>query len=313
MRLKSVLYTFAYISGRREYYLSYSIFIFITETESHKQVAQKLGDANLPRPWSRHSTKKDTKAVITSDANDHPRGKGKGDNAKDIDDPKLKDFLQVMQPRVKSKLWGNDTSFVESNDNNGNSQATLNKEIQGTLVANHPILSNSQVEDDGIPPNNPQSDKSHDGLMSDMDYFKSKVTTEWSDSDSSDDENNDSESADEDDKDNHSHASEREETPKSGAQELQVVEGKEDTFQEDAANDKSQVNATEEEGQSSNPEDKKQLSESCRLFVRNLPYTTTYFLKLSYGCMFHICLPTFPIIIFLQNQCLIFYITNIFQ
>jgi multiple RNA-binding domain-containing protein 1 len=281
-------------------------------------VAQKLGDANLPRPWSRHSTKKDTKVVTTPDANDHARPKGKGDNAKDIDDPKLKDFLQVMQPRVKSKLWGNDTSFVESNDNNGNSQATLNKEIQGTLVANHPILSNSQVEDDGIPPNNPQSDKSHDGLMSDMDYFKSKVTTEWSDSDDSsddenDDENSDSESADEDDKDNHSHASEREETPKSGAQELQVVEGKEDTFQEDAANDKSQVNATEVEGLSSNPEDKKQVSESCRLFVRNLPYTTTYFLKLSYGCMFHICLPTFPIIIFLQNQCLIFYITNIFQ
>jgi multiple RNA-binding domain-containing protein 1 len=141
--------------------------------------------------------------------------------------------------------------------------------------------------------------------MSDMDYFKSKVTTEWSDSDSSDDENNDSESADEDDKDNHSHASEREETPKSGAQELQVVEGKEDTFQEDAANDKSQVNATEVEGLSSNPEDKKQVSESCRLFVRNLPYTTTYFLKLSYRCMFHICLPTFPIIIFLQNECLL--------
>ncbi|MCI05395.1 multiple RNA-binding domain-containing protein 1-like, partial [Trifolium medium] len=140
-------------------------------------VAQKRGDANLPRPWSRHSTKKDNK-VITPDANNHARAKGQGNNSKDIDskdidDPKLKDFLQVMQPRAKSKLWGNDTSFAS---NDGNSQATLNKEIEGTLVANHPILSDSQV--DGIPPNNPESDKSrelkHDGLISDMDYFKSK-------------------------------------------------------------------------------------------------------------------------------------------
>ncbi|CAJ2633159.1 multiple RNA-binding domain-containing protein 1 [Trifolium pratense] len=252
------------------------------------EVAQKQGDANLPRPWSRHSTKKDNKdnKVITPDANNHARAKGQGDNSKDIDDPKLKDFLQVMQPRAKSKLWGNDTSFAS---NDGNSQATLNKETEGTLVANHPILSNSQV--DGIPPNNPESDKSrelkHGGLISDMDYFKSKVTTEWSDSESSDDENNDenndSESDDEDDKDNHSHATKREEncgnypsekTPRSGAQELEV-EGKEDTFQEDVANDKSQVNVTEEGEQSSNPEDKKEVSESCRLFVRNLPYTTT--------------------------------------
>ncbi|MCI50598.1 multiple RNA-binding domain-containing protein 1-like, partial [Trifolium medium] len=91
--------------------------------------------------------------------------------------------------------------------------------------------------------------------------------------------NSDSESADDDDKDNRSPASEREENcgnnpsernPRRGAQELDL-EGQEDTFGEDVANDKSQVTATEEDEKLSNPEVKKEVSESCRLFVRNLP------------------------------------------
>ncbi|MCH80807.1 multiple RNA-binding domain-containing protein 1-like, partial [Trifolium medium] len=149
--------------------------------------------------------KKDNK-VITPDAKNHARAKGQEDNSKDIDDPKLQDILQVMQPRTKSKMWANDT--------------TVSRELK------------------------------HDGVMSDMDYFKSKVTTEWSDSESSDDENDnvnsDSESADDDDKDNRGPASEREENCgnnpsernlRSGAQELDL-EGQEDTFGEDVANDK---------------------------------------------------------------------------
>jgi len=247
---------------------------------STKQVAQKLGDANLPRPRSRHSRKKDNN-VITPDVNNHARAKGDIDNSMDIADPKLREFLQVMQPRATSKLWANDTS-VAAND--GSNQATLNKETKSTSVTNHPILSDSQVDE---LPNNPKSHKKREGVISDMDYFKSKVTTEWSDSESSDDDNgddnSDSASSDDDDKDKHSHATEHEEnrgnnpserTPRSGAQELDL-EGQENTVGKDVANDKSQVNATNEEEQLSNPEDKKGVSEPCRLFVINLPYSTT--------------------------------------
>jgi len=215
--------------------------------------------------------------VTTPGAKNHARAKGQEENSKKIDDPKLQDFLQVMQPRAKSKLWENETTVVS---NDGNNQATLNKETNGTSIANHPILSDRQVV--GLP-NNPESDKSrelkHDGVMSDIDYFKNKETTNWSDSESSDDGNNnvtrDSEFAVDDDKDNRSSASEREENcgnnpsernPGSGAQELNL-EGQEDTFREDVANDKSQVTATEEEEKLSNPEVKKEVSESCRLFV----------------------------------------------
>ncbi|RHN72216.1 putative nucleotide-binding alpha-beta plait domain-containing protein [Medicago truncatula] len=220
-------------------------------------VAQKRGDANLPCPWSWHSIKKDNK-VITPGAKNHARAKGQEDNSKDIDDLKLQDFLQVMQPRAKSKLWANETTVVS---NDGNNQATLNKETNGTSIANYPILSDRQVV--GLP-NNPESDKSrelnHDGVMSDIDYFKNKVTTDWSDSESSDDGNDnvtsDSEFAVHDDKDNRSPASECEEN----------CEGQEDIFGEDVANDKSQGTATEEEEKLSNPEVKKEVPESCRLF-----------------------------------------------
>lgn len=289
---------------------------------STKQVAQKLGDANLPRPWSRYSTKKDKK--VTTPENKHDMAKGHGENSKDIvdiDDPQLQDFLQVMQPRVKSKLWANDTSIVSNVDNN---QAILNKESKGTAVAIHPILGQSGSLVDGFP-NNPEPNKPHelerDELISDMDYFKSRVTKEWSDSESSsdedDDDNNDSARAAADDKDNHSHDSEHEEnncnnpserTPRNGAQESDL-DGQDDAIGEDVANDMVQVNATEQGGQLSNAEDEKGVFESCRLFVRNLPYTTTYvytslFLKFSYGCMSGIILPTFPINFSPEKECL---------
>ena len=32
------------------------------------------------------------------------------EKGKEIDDPRLQEFLQVMQPRAKSKLWENDYS-----------------------------------------------------------------------------------------------------------------------------------------------------------------------------------------------------------
>ncbi|KAL6513380.1 hypothetical protein OROGR_020866 [Orobanche gracilis] len=85
-----------------------------------------------------------------------------------------------------------------------------------------------------------------------------------------------------DDKDNHNHVSEHEENcdknpseriPRKGAQELDL-EGQEDRRGEGVARDEAGGNATEQEGQSSNPEDARGVFKSCRLFVRNLPYTT---------------------------------------
>jgi len=85
-----------------------------------KQVARKLGDENLPRPWGRHSKKKGEKRTAP-DVGKPARAKGRQENLNDsvdFDDPQLQDFLQVMQPRVNSKMWANDTSGSTSVGNN---------------------------------------------------------------------------------------------------------------------------------------------------------------------------------------------------
>ncbi|KAL6499990.1 hypothetical protein OROGR_027900 [Orobanche gracilis] len=245
------------------------------------EVALKPGDANLPRPWSRHSRKKDNE-VTTPEANKHVRAKGQGDKPKDIvdmDDPQLQDFLQVMQPRAMSKLWANDTSIVSNASNN---RAISNKASKGTPDAIHHISVESASVVEGLP-NNPKPNRSreveHHEVISDTDYFKSRVTSEWSDSED-DSDNNDSICIDDDDKDNRSHASEHEENCDKNPYKrilrkcsLEIdIAGKKDSCGEGVARDKAQVNATEQEP--SNPEDARGVFDSCRLFVRNLPYTT---------------------------------------
>uniref|UniRef100_A0A0R0GQ05 RRM domain-containing protein n=1 Tax=Glycine max TaxID=3847 RepID=A0A0R0GQ05_SOYBN len=221
------------------------------------EVARKHGDANLPRPWSRHSKKEDDK-VTAPDLEKPSRAKGQGENSKggvgdDVDDPQLQDFLQVMQPRVKSKMWANDTSIVT---NVGNKQAMPNKDNDGASVASD---QSGSFEDGFLEDSEPN--KSHeperDEVISDMDYFKSRVTKEWSDSESSDDEDDDDDndsSCIDNDRDDHSDAGEDDENcdPRM-----------------------TQVNVTEQGGQLSKSEDNKGVFDSCRLFVRNLPYMTT--------------------------------------
>ncbi|KAK7301425.1 hypothetical protein RJT34_12289 [Clitoria ternatea] len=232
------------------------------------EVAQKHGDANLPRPWSRYSKKNNE--VTTQNVKKPSKAKGQRHSSKDNvdnDDPQLKDFLKVMQPRAKSKMWANDTS-IETNA--GNNQATSKKGNKGTSVAIH--QSGSLVDDvPKISEPNESCEPEHDEVISDMDYFKSRVTKEWSGSESSDVEDDD----DNDDKDNHCLASEDEENcnPRNGAQVLDQ-EGQEDACGYDVTHESSQVNATEQRGKLSKP-DEKGVFESCRLFVRNLPYTTT--------------------------------------
>jgi multiple RNA-binding domain-containing protein 1 len=87
------------------------------------QLAQSIGDPNLPRPWSRHSEgsskfkpKSDDEEPTTSvNATGLGFTKTQGSKAKNLDDelgndPQLREFIEVMQPRSKSKLWANDTT-----------------------------------------------------------------------------------------------------------------------------------------------------------------------------------------------------------
>ncbi|KAK7385142.1 hypothetical protein VNO78_30854 [Psophocarpus tetragonolobus] len=248
------------------------------------EVARKHGDENLPRPWSRYSKKKEEKeTTLDVDKQDGAKERGKilkGGVGVDVDNPELEEFLQVMQPRVKSKMWANDTTVAT---NVGDNQAMSNKDnVGGSVVVDQSVSSEDKSLDNSDPRKSlePERDEvERDEVISNMDYFKSKVTKEWSDSEGSDDDDdkdNDSSCIDNDNKNDHSDASEDEENcdTRIGAREVDL-EGEEDTNGEDITHQKAQVKVTEQRGELSNPEDEKKVFDSCRLFVRNLPYTTT--------------------------------------
>ncbi|KAJ7554372.1 hypothetical protein O6H91_06G137600 [Diphasiastrum complanatum] len=87
------------------------------------EIAQPIGDPNLPRPWSRHSQGSSAYQKSHSASQDMPDltakdGTGKKEKLgeskgvrKEADDPQLLEFLQVMQRRSRTKLWANDTSL----------------------------------------------------------------------------------------------------------------------------------------------------------------------------------------------------------
>ncbi|KAF7803955.1 multiple RNA-binding domain-containing protein 1 [Senna tora] len=266
------------------------------------EVARKVGDPNIPPSWSRYSRKKDEK--VAQDGKKHAENgsvakkKGVGKNLKesiDIDDPQLQEFLQVTEPRSKSKMWANDTLAVL--DNTSVKQKIAENKSKDISVPVDAEVVRSGSLDDGFS-NNHISDKTnnlvYDDVISDMEYFKSRVTKKWSDSESSDDDedDNNASSSDDDDKENDSHGSEGEEdcdnkylkrAGRSGAQNLDPsdqkdISGEADDHEkaevEDLSN-RSGNNVPEQGGSLSCLEDEKGVLESCRLFVRNLPYTAT--------------------------------------
>ena len=74
------------------------------------QDAWELGNARIPRPWSWYTKEKEKlnekKNLVSS--GQIKTGKKSASKTNVIDDPKLLEFLHVMQPQSKSKCWMND-------------------------------------------------------------------------------------------------------------------------------------------------------------------------------------------------------------
>ncbi|BAT80494.1 hypothetical protein VIGAN_03008200 [Vigna angularis var. angularis] len=251
---------------------------FLRTSKITCEVARKLGMKIFLVHGVAIRRKKTTKGLCRMWGNLAKGWKENLKNGVDVDDPQLPDFLQVMQPRVNSKMWANDTSGLTSV---GNNRAVSNKDNEGASVS----TDDSGSLEDGFLDISEPSGKSHepdrDEVISYMDYFKSRVTKEWSDSESSHEDNhgnddNDASSNDNDDKDDNSSVNEdgKRSHPRNHAREVDV-EGKEDTSREKVTHEKSQLNVIEHGSRLSKTEDVKGVFESCRLFVRNLPYTTT--------------------------------------
>ncbi|CAH9138526.1 unnamed protein product [Cuscuta epithymum] len=89
------------------------------------EIAHKVGDPKISRPWSRYSLEKHEilskrKISMGSEGSKGAQAHGGTSRAKkkDVlnDNPEFQEFLQVMQSRKKSKLWANDSLAFTSLD-----------------------------------------------------------------------------------------------------------------------------------------------------------------------------------------------------
>lgn len=188
-------------------------------------------------------------------------GKNSSQMGKENDDHQLEEFLQVMQPRTKSKLWANDTLGVapaDQNDKASKKQTRTKKEVSEKLVPVHDEINDTnkrEKESLNSPVAENSGDLVHDEVVSAMEYIKSKVKKNWSDSESSDDDDDDKESLKKTMENHDVH----EVDPK----------GENDTVRQDVP--EGGVNSS-----TSGEDAIEEALETGRLFVRNLPYAATY-------------------------------------
>lgn len=205
------------------------------------EIARKVGDENAPRPWSRHSLKKEENGGKSSNK--------KGKKEQDVDDPMREEFLDVML-RGKSKIWSNDTSVAPS--------------VKVAKKADEPVVVSS-----GAAERSSDTEKSKKRNVvaptddvDDLEYFKSRVKKNLSDSDSDSESGSDEDKADDGDDDADTRIS--------------PVDGDDDEVEEGGDEDAMEVEE-EDDGklaQDSKP-DSDDVLQTGRLFVRNLPYTAT--------------------------------------
>ncbi len=335
------------------------------------QLAQPIGASNLGRPWSRHSKgssafDKSHTPIISEDLTisgrvDKERSKHKETKSSDNieNDPQLNEFLEVMQPRNKAKLWANDTTISNAAKSETGSKLGRLEKQRGEVSGKKPALEVKTVEgvlrrvpigkgkggdqllqthlryegtdddesdedDDELYEEAPVLDlevegtKAHSGAdpkdlmtldkdpivenaaVSDLDYMKARVKGgDWS----SDDEGNTD--ADETNFRKESSKSESETSCSEGEEEevedheedvhmtdapTKVVIAKEDSELKDDSgirNRESQirVDTGAPDGQETivevEAEEQESVSETGRLFVRNLPYTARYYFPTS--------------------------------
>ncbi|KAF5205644.1 Multiple rna-binding domain-containing protein, partial [Thalictrum thalictroides] len=251
--------------GEAESAIKYFNNSYLDTSRINCELARRIGDPNTPRPWSKYSAKKQEAAI--GEKKESASGKSlslsesKGElkkSKKSVDgsDPKLEEFLQVMKPRTRSKLWANDTvgnhmdengesSLKETESQTSKKQSVLKQDISDEKESEF-IETHSAKK-----PHNPARDE----VISDVDYFKSRVKKQWSDSDSDSDPENDKDAPSETWVNENVHEV--------------VVEDVHDEHKEDPSQ------AIDEEEEPIEKDEREQVLETGRLFVRNLPYTAT--------------------------------------
>nr|XP_043622445.1 multiple RNA-binding domain-containing protein 1 [Erigeron canadensis] len=232
------------------------------------EIARKVGDPEMARPWSRHTLKKLQKDKSTVEKKESVSLSRKGkaevkDDDAENEDLQFQEFMQLMKPRTKSKLWSNDM-LEAPQGKDGKKQAKVDGEGKKKKISKSAKLIETGDEADGV--SDDQADKmeisaEQEKAVSDMDYFKSRVKKDWSDSDS-DDDNDDEGDVEESEKDD--------EITKKHHDILSEIEDEETADLTEKPNETDDVDEP-----SSSLEDEDAVLQTGRLFVRNLPYTAT--------------------------------------
>ncbi|KAL6843718.1 hypothetical protein ACP4OV_026289 [Aristida adscensionis] len=285
------------------------------------EVARRIGDPDAPRPWSRHSLKKpeyDSKANINAGTVNAPakgsQGQGTSADVKVskgsvVNDPKFQEFLEVMQPRSKAKMWANDTTgTLDTAAKDGMVLTQESKGPQKNVPASENDSSSEDASDEEMTNDSSSEDASEelqteskrDNNMTDMDFFKSKIKKNWSDSESEDDDSADQSntSTSDEDSSDESHDTDTDEKsrlvdPKGNLSKKHKVkdslaehtdlQGSEDSDNKESEGiDDGQKETRTHDDQEKEDEDvasitdeKKLALETGRLFFCNLPYATT--------------------------------------
>ncbi|XWS12276.1 hypothetical protein CRYUN_Cryun37aG0075600 [Craigia yunnanensis] len=163
-----------------------------------------------------------------------------------------------MQPRVMSKMWAND--IVLDTPVNQNSKVTENKTVAEKKARQTPAPVDVDIDETNIAFDDDETkaldNLARDEVISDMDYFKSRVKKDWSDSESDDNEEND----DGDQNGKHNSVS-------GNVIQDQIQEGSSKDFDGEILDPGNPSSGLKD--------DRDEVLESGRLFVRNLPYTAT--------------------------------------
>ncbi|KAF9432100.1 hypothetical protein BGZ76_011257, partial [Entomortierella beljakovae] len=273
---------------------------FIDTSKIIVEKAKEIGDDSLPRAWSQHTigtsaharrvgVEKQRKeaaeaAMKVRIANDAVNEvKSKQDHLSKLyqaeNDPKLKEYLEIMQPRVNTKTWANDDAVEINTEKIGHDRvkgkpkakaqvvAIKNRKPggEGLMVTQTKITFEDSDDDlyDNLPASNSNGNKSDDDVemadapkddnlvndsgVSDLDWLKSRMEKKQGDSPvakvESDEKMEDNETANTESK------------PK---------------IAQEPPNRPIMLSAEEEEEIAKNL-----ISDTGRLFVRNLPYTCT--------------------------------------
>ncbi|CAI9090689.1 OLC1v1025512C3 [Oldenlandia corymbosa var. corymbosa] len=242
------------------------------------EIARKVGDPEIPRPWSRYSKEKEEKP--SEQGNDLPDSeilkpkKSKKEKKKDdkSDDPQLEEFLQVMQPRSKTKLWANDTlTATTAAVRRGDVAERSNVKREDEKSNNNMVLElnkDNKEEQASSESSDKRQDLVHDEVISDMDYFKSRVKQAWSDSEGEDEGESDKDADSDDGGNNFADMETDGMHDAKGKDDVSLEKSKYESLEEpDKEELDKEPSLTREYG--------KEALETGRLFVRNLPYTTT--------------------------------------